>query len=351
MRLAIRLLVLLIVAPLTYFLIGRAALLLVSADREHWIANIVSLICALGAGWYVWSRTGHGPTKIVSRIFYGGLILGGIGFIAGFIGPLIFSPGASQGPLLGIFITGPLGFLLGGIGGFAYWWIRDKGNEKDTSISWKSAFELLPVIGVLFITLALPEYRPVALCLFEESSPPIEKQQLRGLGRLYFVPLGDFSKSSAERLSQYYQDKYGVEIVVFSPMRLAEKAFDVQRKQYESERLVEILRNELKPLLSDSESAVIALTDQDIYIASHNWRYAFSYRNEPFAVVSSARMDRGFLGLLPASQKWRESRFRKMVTKNIGVLYYHLPLSDHCRSVMYGKVGGPQELDFMGEGF
>jgi hypothetical protein len=39
------------------------------------------------------------------------------GFALGFFGPLIIDPGANQGPLLGIFITGPggtiLGFLLG----------------------------------------------------------------------------------------------------------------------------------------------------------------------------------------------------------------------------------------------
>lgn len=42
-----------------------------------------------------------------------GLILGGIGFAAGFFGPMVFAPGANQGPLLGIFITGPGGFVLG----------------------------------------------------------------------------------------------------------------------------------------------------------------------------------------------------------------------------------------------
>ena len=41
------------------------------------------------------------------------LLAGGIGFAAGFFGPLIFAPEANQGPLLGIFITGPLGFLSG----------------------------------------------------------------------------------------------------------------------------------------------------------------------------------------------------------------------------------------------
>jgi len=45
------------------------------------------------------------------------LIVGGIGFCAGFFGPMVFAPDANQGPLLGIFITGPLGALLGAIGG------------------------------------------------------------------------------------------------------------------------------------------------------------------------------------------------------------------------------------------
>jgi len=47
-----------------------------------------------------------------------GAILGIVGFLGGFVGPVIFTPEANQGPLLGIFITGPLGFILGLIVGF-----------------------------------------------------------------------------------------------------------------------------------------------------------------------------------------------------------------------------------------
>lgn len=43
----------------------------------------------------------------------GGMIVGGISFLAGFIGPIIFMPTSNQGPLLGIFITGPIGFVVG----------------------------------------------------------------------------------------------------------------------------------------------------------------------------------------------------------------------------------------------
>ncbi len=47
----------------------------------------------------------------------GAVILGGIGFSIGFFGPMIFTPQANQGPLLGIFITGPLGAVAGAIAG------------------------------------------------------------------------------------------------------------------------------------------------------------------------------------------------------------------------------------------
>lgn len=54
------------------------------------------------------------PRRTQIFVLSGGLFLGGIGFLAGFIGPLLLSPEANQGPLLGIFITGPVGLLLGG---------------------------------------------------------------------------------------------------------------------------------------------------------------------------------------------------------------------------------------------
>lgn len=43
------------------------------------------------------------------------LIPGVAGFAAGFLGPMIFVPEANQGPMVGIFISGPAGFALGAI--------------------------------------------------------------------------------------------------------------------------------------------------------------------------------------------------------------------------------------------
>lgn len=72
------------------------------------------------AGWF--ALRGHVAESRRQMMFgvAGGVVLGGIGFAAGFIGPIILTPEANQGPLLGIFITGPLGFCLGVALGWLY---------------------------------------------------------------------------------------------------------------------------------------------------------------------------------------------------------------------------------------
>jgi len=42
-----------------------------------------------------------------------GVIIGGAEYLLGFIGPIVVHPDANQGPLHGIFITGPGGSMLG----------------------------------------------------------------------------------------------------------------------------------------------------------------------------------------------------------------------------------------------
>src|SRR6266545_2410098 len=52
------------------------------------------------------------------------IVLGIVGLSTGFIGPIVLSPESNQGPLVGIFFSGPAGALLGAVlgalaGGFA----------------------------------------------------------------------------------------------------------------------------------------------------------------------------------------------------------------------------------------
>jgi hypothetical protein len=45
------------------------------------------------------------------------VVVGVISFLAGFVGPILLDPNSPQGPLLGIFFTGPLGAIAGAVVG------------------------------------------------------------------------------------------------------------------------------------------------------------------------------------------------------------------------------------------
>ncbi|HSA57752.1 MAG TPA: hypothetical protein VLE53_18705 [Gemmatimonadaceae bacterium] len=76
----------------------------------------------------LWMALRHGPWR--SRFWRHenpigfALFVGGIAFLAGFVGPMILAPGANQGPLLGIFYTGPLGTIGGLLWGMVRAWRR-----------------------------------------------------------------------------------------------------------------------------------------------------------------------------------------------------------------------------------
>jgi len=116
------------------FLVGVAAFYfvfwvpfsLVSFLPGHWLlATIGSLAAAIWAARYTWRRTSEAHDDgVLAMTLSGALVVGGIGFVGGFFGPMIFAPEANQGPLLGLFITGPLGFALGAAGGFVYGLVR-----------------------------------------------------------------------------------------------------------------------------------------------------------------------------------------------------------------------------------
>ena len=93
------------------------------------IVGSASLLAAVLVWWF--TARGHIPqarTRI-AHIFVGAALLGGVSFIAGFVGPIVFMPHANQGPLLGIFFTGPIGFTVGGILGAVYSWFHFHGTR------------------------------------------------------------------------------------------------------------------------------------------------------------------------------------------------------------------------------
>ncbi len=170
-----------------------------------------------------------------------------------------------------------------------------------------------------------------------------------GKEKLYLIPLNNFSTGSLNRLVSYYKERNGIDAITTKPLPLRLAAMDKRRQQLVAEEVIDLIKRTYPKLVEDPNAILIALTDEDMYIRKKNWQYAFSYRTQGrFAVVSSARMNPVNFGD-PADNDLLERRMRKMVSKNIGLLYYQMPANHDPKSVLYNDVMGVEDLDRMGE--
>ena len=90
-------------------------LALMPTGAAAWVGSILALAAALVAARLTWLHAGARSGSRLRSALLGALVLGALGFALGFFGPMIFAPDANQGPMLGIFITGPGGVVLGAL--------------------------------------------------------------------------------------------------------------------------------------------------------------------------------------------------------------------------------------------
>lgn len=103
----------------TWFMVWML-MLFMPLGGQAWIGSVVALAASVYVARRVWQGTAEGSSSVAAAVGLGAVILGGLGFVAGFFGPMIFAPEANQGPLLGLFITGPAGAVIGAIAGAVY---------------------------------------------------------------------------------------------------------------------------------------------------------------------------------------------------------------------------------------
>lgn len=131
MRTAIRVIVTILSVLTVYYFCFWWVLSFIHLPKNiFFIKNIIALIIAMLVGYFVWKNTRNLHNSLVKHILLGGLIVGSVGFVAGFFGPLIFTPEKNLGPLLGILYTGPIGFVVGLIAGGIYGKIKINSESK-----------------------------------------------------------------------------------------------------------------------------------------------------------------------------------------------------------------------------
>jgi predicted Zn-dependent protease len=194
-----------------------------------------------------------------------------------------------------------------------------------------------------------------SICFCEDPAPlpasPVKVREVASsASRIALVPLDGYSPERARAIADHFREQFGVRIRVEPGIPASAGAYDVTRRQMSAAALLAVLEDRYAD--SAGRVVVIGLTDADMYIPDEGSRHAFSYRRgNRVAVVSSARLDVGCLGLFPADEDRQLARVRKIVGKHIGLMYFRLPLSRDPRSMLYAGVRGPQELDGMSEAF
>ena len=180
------------------------------------------------------------------------------------------------------------------------------------------------------------------------------KAQTAPTPELYLVAIGDVPGDMTDRLVLYVQTRFQIPIRTLSALKFDGQMLDRQRSQVVADELIRAVRVQHATLVKNPRTRVIAVTPFDMYMQAmrDQWRFTFSLRSrdQRVAVVSYARMDPANLGQAPDAAVL-EPRLRKMISKNIGIIYYGLPTSDNPLSAMFGNILGVDDLDRMTEDF
>jgi hypothetical protein len=101
--------------------VGRFALVMLAALAGFIAVDIFAdgwagVAAGAGLGFAAWWGTASQHPLVRGAVLGAGWC-GVIGFVGGFFGPMLLTPDSNQGPMLGLFITGPGGVLVGGVCG------------------------------------------------------------------------------------------------------------------------------------------------------------------------------------------------------------------------------------------
>lgn len=172
--------------------------------------------------------------------------------------------------------------------------------------------------------------------------PPVPEK------KVFLIPIGLSNDVSLDWAPAYYKAKFGIDVTVLPPAPWQASLVDPERHQLNSEKCVEYLSQVHPELGNDPFSIIVGITSYDMYIPEFGWKFAENLREgHHLAVVSSARLrPPSFFGR--RNPEWLDSRLQKLISKNLAILYFDLPMSSDYTSLLSGGILSGMEFDEMG---
>jgi predicted Zn-dependent protease len=173
---------------------------------------------------------------------------------------------------------------------------------------------------------------------------------LRRHARIYIVPLGGVQGLGLDELPEFYRSRYGISVTVLEPIPLEPTVRNNARRQLIFEELIKLMHARLPHLAKDKSAYLIGVTDEDMYIRTNNWNFAYIASDPPVraGMVSSHRF---IPDPLAGNETLLRARVRKMVSRTMGFVVFDLPRSEDPSSVMYRDLYGSNSADLMSDSF
>jgi len=179
------------------------------------------------------------------------------------------------------------------------------------------------------------------LAAAQHDGPITRVDELKGSGRIYLVQMGPHKAPYAlDDFAQWLHSKYGLDVQVLPPMALDRSEWDFWRRQYVGELLYEQIKREHSDLAADPNAYLIGFTDADMYGVNRHSSGSFTLRDQHrAAVISTDGMEdsswkRVRMGENVVNQRL-QARLRRILLKDIAILYWHLPLNRDPTSLLH----------------
>jgi len=222
-----------------------------------------------------------------------------------------------------------------------------RGVRQQTPSPRTGRIQLRRLVYGLLLALASTRGVSQAQPSLPESPAPgrqvVSPSELHGKGRIYLLQLGPHTDAySVADLAQWLGRKYSLDVQVLPAANLAAVAWDEDRHMYIAQRLIQQLKRDHPAEAADPNSWLIGITDAKMSSAEDKGDWEVSQRGLRSAIISSydvpdsCAADGGTAGLASCEAPSAPStRLRRILLKDVAVLFWHLPMNNDPASVLY----------------
>ncbi len=203
-------------------------------------------------------------------------------------------------------------------------------------------YQLTRGLCVLAMSLA------ITACAF--TYPKLDAYEEELSADVYLVPIGLVAPEYLIALADYYENIFDIKMGVTEQLTAINSLWDIDRRQVESDGLIRQMRYQFWNHSFNDKAIYIGITHMDLHTSDKPQGFVFAQRSgRNFAVVSNYRLEGSETDWNFIDVEEVNPRFRKLVSKSIGVMHFDKSLNSNPKSVLYNNIRSLQDVQTIDE--